>query len=99
MKKQLFIIALCTCILGAKAVNADYNVVPLPQKINAEQGAPFTLSKAVTIVYEGTDEQMKANAQFLSDYISQATGIRLDVIDKKDKKRTAVCLAIDPTIS
>ena len=99
MKKQLFIIALCTCILGAKAADADYNVVPLPQKINAEKGAPFTLSKAVTIVYEGTDEQMKANAQFLSDYISQATGIRIDVIDKKDKKRTAVCLAIDPTIS
>jgi len=61
-------------MLSAHAADANYNVVPLPKSVVMAKGLPFNLTNATTIVYEGTNPEMKRNARFLSEYIQQAWG-------------------------
>lgn len=60
------------CTAGQKS--ADYRVVPLPQEITEKQAQSFTLSGDVKIVYPEGNEAMRKNAEFLADYIREATG-------------------------
>lgn len=98
MKKQLLTLALCAFMLSATAGNVDYNVIPMPQKIETMKGQPFILSSATPIVCEGTSPEMKQNAAFLADYVAQITGIRLHQTAKKDKRQASIVLLIDPKI-
>lgn len=65
------------CTAGQKS--ADYRVVPLPQEITEKQAQSFTLGSDVKIVYPEGNEAMQKNAEFLADYIWEATGKRLAV--------------------
>lgn len=86
-------------MLSAHAADANYNVVPLPKSVVMAKGLPFNLTNATTIVYEGTNPEMKRNARFLSEYIQQASGIKTTVLDKRDKKAAAIVLTIDPKVT
>ena len=99
MKRLLLATALCLSILSAHAADANYNVVPLPKSVVMAKGLPFNLTNATTIVYEGTNPEMKRNARFLSEYIQQASGIKTAVLDKRDKKAAAIVLTIDPKVA
>ena len=98
MKRLLLATALCLSMLSAYAADANYNVVPLPKSVVMAKGLPFNLTNATTIVYEGTNPEMKRNARFLSEYIQQASGIKTAVLDKRDKKAAAIVLTIDPKV-
>ena len=99
MKRLLLATALCLSMLSAHAADANYNVVPLPKSVVMAKGLPFNLTNATTIVYEGTNPEMKRNARFLSEYIQQASGIKTTVLDKRDKKAAAIVLTIDPKVA
>ena len=99
MKRLLLATALCLSMLSAYAADANYNVVPLPKSVVMAKGLPFNLTNATTIVYEGTNPEMKRNARFLSEYIQQASGIKTAVLDKRDKKAAAIVLTIDPKVA
>ena len=99
MKRLLLATALCFSMLSAHAADANYNVVPLPKSVVMAKGLPFNLTNATTIVYEGTNPEMKRNARFLSEYIQQASGIKTAVLDKRDKKAVAIVLTIDPKVA
>ena len=99
MKRLLLATALCLSMLSAHAADANYNVVPLPKSVVMAKGLPFNLTNATTIVYEGTNPEMKRNARFLSEYIQQASGIKTAVLDKRDKKAAAIVLTIDPKVA
>ena len=99
MKRLLLAMALCLSMLSAHAADANYNVVPLPKSVVMAKGLPFNLTNATTIVYEGTNPEMKRNARFLSEYIQQASGIKTAVLDKRDKKAAAIVLTIDPKVA
>ena len=64
---------------------ADYNVIPLPQEVTLTQKGAFVLTGATPIVYPEGDEQLKNNAQFLSDYIADVTALRLTTTSAKVK--------------
>lgn len=85
VKKVLFmaILAMSCCWVEANSV-ADYHVVPLPNSIQLEKGKPFVLDAQTTIYYEG-GEDMKRNAEFMSEYIHEAIGLSLPVVTKKSK--------------
>lgn len=69
-------ILLFSCQMPNKVTTtADYRVVPLPHSIEATVGNPFTLSEKVGIVYPEGNEVLAKNAQLLSDYIKETTGI------------------------
>ena len=64
---------------------ADYNVIPLPQEVTLTQKGAFVLTGATPIVYPKGDEQLKNDAQFLSDYIADVTALRLTTTSAKVK--------------
>lgn len=98
MKHLLLATALSFSMLSAHAADANYNVVPLPKSVVMVKGQPFNLTSATTIVYEGTNPEMKRNARFLSEYIQQSTGIKTTLLDKRDKKAAAIVLVINPKV-
>lgn len=98
MKHLLLAAALSFSMLSVHAADANYNVVPLPKSVVMVKGQPFNLTSATTIVYEGTNPEMKRNARFLSEYIQQSTGIKTTLLDKRDKKAAAIVLVINPKV-
>lgn len=82
---------------SAQAV-ADYKVIPLPQTITTEQGAPFILSATTTISCSSSDEALQRDARFLQQYIHEATGIHLSITDKKQPSAT-ILLSLDKKAS
>ena len=64
---------------------ADYNVIPLPQEVTLTQKGAFVLTGTTPIVYPEGDEQLKNDAQFLSDYIADVTALRLTTTSAKVK--------------
>jgi hexosaminidase len=65
----------CCCILGfAQQEKANYQVIPLPQEINVQQGKPFVLNAATKIVVSAGNSVMLSDAKFLASYIKEATG-------------------------
>ena len=67
-----------------KEITASYDVIPLPQQIVKQDGNPFILSNSTSIVYDANNEDMKRSAQFLSDYITFSTGIKLPIKENTD---------------
>lgn len=94
-RKAIVVMAFSLLAFDGLAKNADYQVVPLPQSIRLTQEAPFILSSSTPVVYEGTDADMQRQAQFLSDYIKQITGIRTQVLSKRTKARPSIILILN----
>ena len=52
---------------------ANYQVIPLPQEVSLTQENPFKLNENVLIAYPENNALLQRNAEFLSEYIQQAT--------------------------
>ncbi len=78
----------CSLMASARQT-ADFNTVPLPRQCVAQKGNPFALSSAQSIVCNGDADMMRV-AHFLSDYISQTTGLSLPVTTGKASKNAIV---------
>ena len=91
MNKRFLMVLLAAFMsfAGAMAADdnrvADYNVIPLPQEVTLTQKGAFVLTGATPIVYPEGDEQLKKDAQFLSDYIADVTALRLTTTSAKVK--------------
>ena len=91
MRRFLLTFWAVICCLVAWAV--DYEVVPLPQRVENQKGAPFVLNAEVRIV---APEGLRREAAFLHDYLQELTGLDLSVISRREKKRalySPVCIA------
>ncbi|MDR4000286.1 MAG: beta-N-acetylhexosaminidase [Hallella sp.] len=91
MNKRFLMVLLAAFMsfAGAMAADdnrvADYNVIPLPQEVTLTQKGAFVLTGTTPIVYPEGDEQLKNDAQFLSDYIADVTALRLTTTSAKVK--------------
>ena len=73
----LLVFSLASCGTGGSGtVEANYNVVPLPNEIEAAEGTAFVLSGSTQIVFPEGNEKMQRNAQFLAEYLELSTGIK-----------------------
>lgn len=97
-KKILLIVSFCMFLLQAGAAEADYNVIPQPQQVTLTKDKPFNLSPNAQIICPSTDELMLKNAQFLSDYIKETTGLLLTINKNPKPKVPSIFLVIDPKI-
>jgi hexosaminidase len=76
----MLVSALASCGTGGSGtVEANYNVVPLPNEIEAKDGAAFILSESTQIVFPEGNEKMQRNAQFLAEYLELSAGIKTAV--------------------
>jgi hexosaminidase len=88
-----------SCQIGGQTAN--YQVVPLPQEVNLTQGKTFKLDKNTLIAYPESNDLLKRNATFLSEYISQSTGYAPETkaIAEGGQVKNAITLAINPGIA
>ena len=89
----LFII----CCLSVSPARAQYDIVPMPQRIEMQKGEPFTLwNDLVEIV---APEELKAEADFLQTYLKDITGGTLPLAQKRQKGKTYIELAVSPKVT
>lgn len=104
VKAIIAILLACLAVTALHAtddiVRADYRVVPLPV-VNGIKSADFSLSGQCLVNYPMGNRNMERNAQFLSQYIEEITGMHLSirpVINTQEGKGN-ITLALDPKIS
>lgn len=102
--KKLFV-PFVACMLAACTTNeqqaTSYDVIPLPQEINLSQESPFKLTKNTVIAYPKDNDLLKRNAEFLAEYIAEATGYTLQTkaIENGENPSKAIVLGLDPSIA
>ena len=97
MNKKI-ILCLIWCLIWcgwgtAPAQNGNFRVIPLPKEIKSLPGASFQINAKTCIAYPKGNADMKRNAEFLSAYLQQATGLSLPVKTKKPGKNV-ICLSL-----
>ena len=103
MNKRFLMVLLAAFMsfAGAMAADdnrvADYNVIPLPQEVTLTQKGAFVLTGTTPIVYPEGDEQLKNDAQFLSDYIADVTALRLTTTTSA-KVKNAITLRLNKKV-
>lgn len=78
----LFALSVLSCESNKPVITADYNVIPLPQNIQMEEGEGFKIKNSTKIVYPSGNDKLQKTAGFLADYINFATGMLLSTTDK-----------------
>ena len=87
------LLLLC-CAVAVQA--ADYEVVPLPQKIELQKGEPFVLIGDVQIL---AADGVQQEAEFLQSYLKDVTGLALAISQKREKKVTYIELTVTPKVA
>lgn len=95
-KIALFIVTFAlTGRTNAVAQTADFHVIPLPKELRGTGGGSFSLTDKALIVYPAGDRVLKRHAQYLADYVAEATGIKLQPTTLA-AQRQCIRLVINP---
>ncbi len=68
------------------AQNADFHVVPLPKEVKSTAAGTFELTERTLICYPQGDKVLKRHAELLANYVKQATGLTLNVMNLAAQK-------------
>ena len=83
--------------MNAMAGNqANYEVVPLPQSIIMQKGAPFVIEEGVQIL---APAELKNEADFLAQYLKEITNNDLKVVNQRAKKVRYIELTVSPKVA
>lgn len=96
----LLVAGLITMGASAQDNTADYRVVPLPERIDGIKNANFRLTEQCLINYPTANRDMERNAEMLSGYIKELTGMHLSIrptINTKDYAGN-ITLLISPKV-
>jgi hexosaminidase len=86
----LLIILSISSSLFAVVKETNYFTIPLPQTITLSHNKPFELNNKVLIVVANKNKKMIKNAQFLSDYLNLATGLKLKITSNQKSKNVII---------
>ena len=93
----LFFVSAFLCPSEAQNnVRADYLIIPQPQRVETDTTQAFTLRDGMTISYDAANSEVARNAQFLQQWVAQATGLRL-TLAPTDKQAAVQLLLVQPT--
>lgn len=82
---------------GATSLSGNWNVIPLPQKVEPHSGRqPFALNASTTICYAKGDTVQRQNAELLASYIRQMTGLALRTTTSRSAGQISLALATLP---
>lgn len=88
MKRIFLIILLWAGMNQVSAQKADYRIVPLPTSIEQDTTKSFTLQTGMAISYEAANKEAQSTAEFLCQWVKEATDISLQLTP--DNKRAAI---------
>ena len=74
----LFILA-CIAAVSTFAQRASYNIIPLPKEVKADTTQFFTLKGGMGIAFDESNTETARIAQFLQEWVKEATGISLQL--------------------
>lgn len=97
-------ISLCCVFLSSylvscspkETLNSDYEVIPKPLEISCKGNSSFLLKDGIAVVYPENNAKMRDNAEFLADYVSRQTGLKL-TLRAGIPVDGAICLTLDLT--
>jgi hexosaminidase len=79
MKRLRLFVFVCIAALTASAQKANYNIIPLPKEVKADTTQFFTLKSGQGIAYDESNAECTRIAQFLQEWVKEATGIQLQL--------------------
>jgi len=87
----LFILA-CIAAVSVYAQRASYNIIPQPKEVKVDTAQIFTLKGGMGIAYDEGNAESTRIAQFLQEWVKQATGVELQLTaaDKKAPVRLSL---------
>ena len=97
MGKGLLPFYLFTLLLLSVPARAQYEVVPLPQSIQMQNGEPFLLSNDQVQIM--APETLMGEATFLQAFLKDVTGQMFSIVSKREKRKTYIELTISPNIT
>ena len=92
--KKVFLYSLLMFACAVCAQRADYNIVPLPNRVAVDTTQVFVLQSGMTISYDTYDEEAARTAQMLQGWIEEQTGVKLEL--KPGDGRAAVKMQLFP---
>jgi len=92
MKKSLLIALLSFLPALMMAERADYRIIPLPKSVQTDTTQFFALRDGMGIAYDSSDPAISRNAQFLRQWVEEATGLKLRLTP--DDKQAAIRLTL-----
>ena len=95
-KYWLIGLSLIICHLSFSPARAQYDIVPLPQSVQLQQGEPFVFNAGVQIL---AAEGLQREAQFLQQYIKEESDLDLPIADKRQKKVAYIALSVSPKVT
>ena len=92
MKRLGLIIIICIAALSASAQKANYNIIPLPKEVKADTTQLFALANGMGIAYDSHHAEVTRIAQFMQEWVKEATGVSLQLTpaDKKAQVKLAL---------
>ena len=96
------LLALACTSCARQDIEASYQVVPLPQEVSLNAETPFRLNRNTLIAYPEGNDLLKRNAEFLAEYIGQATGFVLPtqgLAEGKEPAKHSIVLGLSADIA
>lgn len=85
------------CLNGhATTADSDFRIVPIPKSIELQSGKPFILTGSTVVSYQ--DNALQRNADFLTEYIKDGTGITVTTTQQKAKSNAIQLELVDAGI-
>ena len=82
-RRLLFAVMTLIPVFATAQHKASYQIIPLPLSVEEKEGPTYTLDAQTTIYVDG--ENLRREADFLTEYIQQKTGLKLTVTNHKEK--------------
>ena len=74
---------------------ANYEVLPLPQRIDYQKGEPFVLEDEVQIL---APVELQNEAKFLQEYLKDVAWNELAIVSKREKRVRYIELSVSPSV-
>ena len=94
MKRTGLFLLACTLAFTVMAQRADYNIIPLPREVTTDTTQLQRIASGMGIAYDKSNAEVSRTAQFLQQWVKEATGIQLQLTP--DDKKAHVKLLLNP---
>lgn len=71
----------------SKVQNVNYQIIPLPNEISLQSSNGFTIDSKTVVVFPADNDKMRNNAEFLTQYIEQNSGLNLKLATNSSAKK------------
>ncbi len=98
MKRALSLTLFLLLAIYASAGRASYDIIPLPQEMKVDTTQLFILADGMSITYDASNAESSRIAQFMQEWVKEATGIVLGLTPDNKNAQVKLRLASPTTL-